>query len=119
MNPLHSSSEDLPTAMTKCFIARFQSALCHIEVAETQELVKATPWVQDRQIIRPVLNTSQHQPEFLAHDEGAALFAVIGFLEERFGSMAEPPRPCPARQHTMTRALPLAWTDELTPTGRP
>ena len=99
--------------VSKCFVTRLESTVCHLEVVESPGLVKATPWVQDRQLVRPVLNTSGQHPEFLAHDAGAALSAVVGFLETRLGLRAEPPRPCPAEEHLRVRGLPLAWTEAL------
>jgi len=109
------SSKDRPTGMAKCFVTRFESIVCHLEVADTSPMTKATPWVQDRLIVRPVLTTGGHHPEFLADAEGAALVAVMEFLEARFGSMTEPPRPCQATEHINARVLPLAWSDELPP----
>jgi hypothetical protein len=109
------SGENLPTAMPKCFVIRFESTVCHIELAGMKGMVKATPWVQDRQIMRPILDTTHHQPEFLAHAEDAAVLAVIEFLERRFGSTAVPPRPCQAQEHRQARALPLVWTNEPVP----
>jgi hypothetical protein len=105
--------------MARCFVTRFHSIVCHLEVVETPELTKVTPWVQDRMIVRPVLNTGSDHPEFLADAEGAALVAVIEFLEARFGSTAEPPRPCRAGEHIKARPLPLGWGDELTQVGPP
>ena len=105
--------------MSKCFVTRFQSIVCHLEVEEASGVMTVTPWVQDRMILRPVLNTGSHHPEFLAEAEGAALVAVIEFLETRFGSTSEPPRPCRATEHIKARPLPFTWTDELSQVGHP
>jgi hypothetical protein len=42
--------------MPNCFVTRVESALCHIEIGEMEGVVKAPPWMQDRQITRPVLD---------------------------------------------------------------
>ena len=95
----------------KCFVARFQSTICHLEVVEEPGQAKAVPWVEDRLLVRPVLNATGLRPEFLADVPGMALQAVISFLEDRFGSLAELPHPCNASDHIKAAVLPLAWTD--------
>lgn len=97
--------------MTKCFVARFESAVCHVVVVEAPGLVKAMPWVQDHVLDRPVLNAGGYELEFLADGEDMALLAVVEFLEGRFGSMADPPRLCNTPEHMRAHILPLASAD--------
>jgi hypothetical protein len=96
-----------------CLKGVFGTVRCHIEMREDHEsnLVKARPFAEDCGSLRAVLDTSNHQPEFLSAHDGGALVAAVEFLVQRFGTLTDPPIPCAAERHQYL--TPLKWREHL------
>lgn len=102
------------TPQTSCFVGIFGDQRCHVEVRSAASGIHATPWLQHRFVLRPVLDTDGEQPQFAAATHGDAVQAGVEFLTRRFGSLEAPPTPCrDPRTHIKIRRIPVAWTEVI------
>jgi hypothetical protein len=103
-------------AQQGCFVCRAGGVRCHILIAARPgqvEALRASSWVQDGLVIRPLLSESGQPIEISAEDEGTVVAKSLDVLERRFGPISDKPVRCPDGGHIQAKAAPLKWKDQL------
>jgi hypothetical protein len=97
----------------KCFIARFELTVCHIEISSAvrdSSHRRGRLWMRDRALIRPVLAADGSRAEVYGESDEAILAAAVQWLETRFGTLSDPPSECRDPElHIKDEAAPVRW----------